>query len=145
MRRSSPAQTFLDALAGDRSVSGERVAIVVAHPDDETLGLGAQLPRLPGLAIVHVTDGAPRDLGDARRLGFETTEAYAAARHRELETAMALAGIGSDALIGLGVPDQEAAHHLAAVAIRLADLFCEKRIEIVFTHAYEGGHPDHDA
>jgi LmbE family N-acetylglucosaminyl deacetylase len=34
---------------------------------------------------------------------------------------------------------------LAPVARRLADLFARKGTGIVLTHAYEGGHPDHDA
>jgi LmbE family N-acetylglucosaminyl deacetylase len=103
------------------------------------------LPRLPGLTLVHVTDGAPRDLGDARRLGFATAEAYAAERRRELERAAALAGIGSEALIGFGFPDQEAAFHLSDIARMIADVLQKHRIRTVFTHSYEGGHPDHDA
>jgi LmbE family N-acetylglucosaminyl deacetylase len=119
--------------------------VVVAHPDDETLGIGGQLTRMPAVTIVHVTDGAPRDLRDARRLGFATVQDYAAARRRELEAAMALAGIGPGALVGLGVPDQGAARELSRIARRLAALFVEREIETIFTHAYEGGHPDHDA
>jgi N-acetylglucosamine malate deacetylase 2 len=45
------------------------VAVVVAHPDDETIGCGAILRRLPLVRLVHVTDGAPRDMIDAVRLG----------------------------------------------------------------------------
>lgn len=145
MYTSGAGQGFLDRFAGGGTLPGNRVAAVVAHPDDETLGLGAQLPRLLGITIVHVTDGAPRDLADARRLGFDTANAYAEARRQELEAAMALAGIGSEALIRLGIPDQEAAFNLAPLAGRIADLLADRMIEVVFTHAYEGGHPDHEA
>ena len=141
----STADAFLARLAGCGTIPGDRVAAVLAHPDDEAVGLGAQLPRLPGIALVHVTDGAPRDLGDARRLGFATAEAYAAERRRELERAAALAGIGPDALIGFGFPDQEAAFHLHDIARELAALLLTRRIRVVITHSYEGGHPDHDA
>lgn len=141
----SAADAMLRRLAGDGIVPANRVAAVLAHPDDETLGLGGQLHRMPGITIVHVTDGAPRNLDDARRLGFDTAEAYALARRRELEAAMARAGIGADDLVGLGVPDQEAAPVVAVIARRLARLLDERRVEVVFTHAYEGGHPDHDA
>jgi LmbE family N-acetylglucosaminyl deacetylase len=142
---SSVAVGFLMRLAGDDVIPGDKTAAIVAHPDDETLGLGAQLPRMPGMTIVHVTDGAPRNLADAHRLGFETAEAYARARRRELEAAMALVGIAPDALVALGVPDQEAAFQLAPIARRLADLLADRRIDVVFTHTYEGGHPDHEA
>jgi LmbE family N-acetylglucosaminyl deacetylase len=45
----------------------------------------------------------------------------------------------------LGVPDQRAAHALARVAHQLAERFAHPGARIVLTHAYEGGHPDHDA
>ena len=132
-------------LAGEDVIAAEDVAIVVAHPDDETIGCGAHLPRLRGATLVHVTDGAPRNMQDGRAHGFETRDAYAAARRRELETAVSLAGIGPEALLGFGLPDQEAAFQCADIARRLAALFTERGIAVVLTHAYEGGHPDHDA
>jgi LmbE family N-acetylglucosaminyl deacetylase len=145
MQGHGPVHDFLMKLAGDESIAGTGIAAVVAHADDETLGLGAQLPRLPGIILVHVTDGAPRDLVDARRNGFATAEAYAAARRRELEQAAALVGIAPASLLSLGVPDQEAAFNLAEIARRLAEIFIDRSIETVFTHTYEGGHPDHEA
>ena len=58
-----------------RTPIGEPVAIVVAHPDDETIAAGASLPLLRTLTLVHVTDGAPARLQDARAAGFGTAEA----------------------------------------------------------------------
>lgn len=121
------------------------MAVVVAHPDDETIGAGAQLSRLPGVAIVHATDGAPRDGRDARAAGFASPDAYAAARRRELEAAMAFAGIAPGRLWWLGAHDQEASSRLVDLTTRLASLFAAWRTATVLTHAYEGGHPDHDA
>ena len=138
---------FLRQLAAQppEAIAADKIAVVVAHPDDETIGIGGQLPRLAGVTIVHVTDGAPRNMADAKSHGFETPEAYATARRRELEAAMALAGIPAGALVGLGIADQEAGHRLVEVSERLAGLFRAKGTEIVLTHPYEGGHPDHDA
>lgn len=136
---------FMARLAGDETLPGDRIAVIVAHADDETLGLGAQLPRLPGITIVHVTDGAPRNLYDASRKGFATAEAYASARQRELEGAVALAGVPRSSLANLGIADQDAAFNLVSLAGDIADLIAERGVEVVFTHAYEGGHPDHDA
>lgn len=143
--RPDAADRLLAALAGGVPIDGRAMAVVVAHPDDETIALGAQLRRMHGVTIVHATDGAPRDGEDALRHGLSDRDAYKAVRRRELETAAALAGIGPEALVSLDVVDQEAALDLAGSARRLAALFAERRIELVLTHAFEGGHPDHDA
>lgn len=126
-------------------VLGADVMFVGAHPDDETFALGGHLPRLHRLDVVIVTDGAPRDLKDARKVGFASAEEYAAARHGELREALAVAGVPEGQLVELHVPDQEAAQVLAQLSNWLAELFREKQTWLVLTHAYEGGHPDHDA
>jgi N-acetylglucosamine malate deacetylase 2 len=141
------ADAFLDQLADPDLawIEAGRPMAVFAHPDDETIALGGQLQRLSGITILHVTDGAPRTGHDAAAHGFATPADYAAARRAELADAMALAGVPADALLTLDVPDQEVSQQLAATARRLADVFRERGIERVITHAYEGGHPDHDA
>ncbi len=121
----------------------QRWLVVVAHPDDEVLGCGALLSRLPDVEVVHVTDGAPRRGDDARRRGFETPAAYAASRWREARAALALAGVSETHHHGFGVADQDAAYRLVDVARRLSPVV--ERADAVLTHAYEGGHPDHDA
>jgi LmbE family N-acetylglucosaminyl deacetylase len=118
--------------------------VVVAHPDDESVGAGARLARLAQARFVVVTSGATRHGGDAARRGL-SSEAYAALRRAELEAALRSSGIGADRVLCLGYADQEAAAHMGEIATRLARLFAQQRVEAVLTQPYEGGHPDHDA
>jgi LmbE family N-acetylglucosaminyl deacetylase len=122
-----------------------RIAVIVAHPDDETIGCGATLSRLRQPHVIVSTDGAPRDLGDARACGFETAQAYGQARRDELKEALALAGVHCEAITELGISDQEACEHVAENARRIAGILAAQGTTIALTHAYEGGHPDHDA
>jgi N-acetylglucosamine malate deacetylase 2 len=140
-------QAFLATLADEpqHAISADTIALIVAHPDDETIGAGGQLPRLRGVTVVHITDGAPRSVAAAHAHGFDTPDAYAAARHEELRAAMALADVPDRALVGFAVADQQASLHLREVAERLAALFRERSVTVAVTHAFEGGHPDHDA
>jgi len=119
------------------------VALVAAHPDDETVGLGSRLGALRRLRLIHITDGAPRDLGDARRAGFAGASAYAAAREAEVECALAALGADAAERIRYALADQEAVFALSDLVERLArDL---AGVVVVVTHAFEYGHPDHDA
>src|SRR3954453_10881984 len=135
---------ILARLAAGGAVA-ERVVIAVAHPDDETIGLGAQLGRFDDALLVHITDGAPRDGHDARNYGFASVTDYAAARRRELEAALRAGEAERLRRLGLGIPDKEAWRDLAGLARRFAELLRAEKPTCVFTHAYEGGHPDHDA
>jgi N-acetylglucosamine malate deacetylase 2 len=134
---------ILDALAARQRVP-QRVMVVAAHPDDETIGLGAQLHRFDDLLLVHVTDGAPRDGKDAANYGFASVADYAAARRLELDNALAAGGV-SARRVHLDIADQEAHRDLAGLTRVIADLLRSERPAAVVTHAYEGGHPDHDA
>jgi LmbE family N-acetylglucosaminyl deacetylase len=144
MAGTGPAAEILAQLSDPaRRPIGHRAVVVVAHPDDETIGLGAQLHRFRDLLVVHVTDGAPRRGADADRDGFDGPAAYAAARRAELVAAMELAGLVPGALAGLDVPDQDVAATLPELVAWIRPLL--SGANVVFTHAYEGGHPDHDA
>jgi LmbE family N-acetylglucosaminyl deacetylase len=126
---------------------GLTLLVVVAHPDDETLGAGALIQGLAGsgpVFVLHTTDGAPRDMRDASAAGCATRGAYAEARRREAEAALALAGVQPGRVACLGYVDQELSLALASAARRLASQVRAVAPDVVLTHAYEGGHPDHD-
>jgi LmbE family N-acetylglucosaminyl deacetylase len=95
--------------------------------------------------FIHVTDGAPRNGHDATRLGFSTPVEYARARRHELLEALSLAGIPPVHSLAIGIPDQETALQLEKVVQILTALFDQIKPDLVLSHAYEGGHPDHDA
>jgi LmbE family N-acetylglucosaminyl deacetylase len=139
------AALFLRALETGLPLRARTVALVTAHPDDETIGAGALLPRLQGVTVILATDGAPRNGDDAARQGFAGAAEYAFARSCEFERVMMLAGVPVADRFCLALPDQEAAPNLPRLARALVRLFRERDTEIALTHAYEGGHPDHDA
>ena len=133
--------TLLDRLASRAPVS-EPVAFVVAHPDDEVVGLASRLACFERLTLIHLTNGAPRDGRDAHRAGFPDRDAYAGAREAELRAALDRLGVRATR-IGYGIPDQETAHNLPELIERLrSDL---SHVAALFTHTYEHGHPDHDS
>lgn len=138
---------MLAALLGRRPID-DPVALVVAHPDDETLAVGGSLHLFRRLLLIHVTDGAPRLLDDAAREGFDSSASYAAARAAELDAALALVRSETGRKITrltLGVSDQSATASIPEIAARLQQAFDAHGIEAALTHCYEGGHPDHDA
>lgn len=128
-----------------REEGGPRTVVVAAHPDDETVGAGSRFRSLRDPLFVHITDGAPRSMHDARAAGFSARGGYARARRRELLKALALVPVPPARCIGLGIADQEASFALQFLARALRDLLKGMLPGIVLTHAYEGGHPDHDA
>jgi len=122
-----------------------RAMLVVAHPDDEVVALGARLGRFSSALFVHVTDGAPKNGQDSRAHGFATVEQYRNAREQELAQALMLAGVEDAGHVRLEIPDQEASFQLPHLTGQIERLLLDHRPEVVFTHPYEGGHPDHDA
>jgi len=122
------------------------VLFVVAHPDDEIIGAGGSLlSHFRHGKVVHVTDGAPANMLDARTLGFDVRSDYAQARSEESAQALSLAGISRNRIIEFGVTDQEASYQLVSLVRHLVRLMYETKAEIVITQPYEGGHPDHDS
>jgi glycosyltransferase involved in cell wall biosynthesis/LmbE family N-acetylglucosaminyl deacetylase len=124
-------------------LAGLHVMLVVAHPDDETLGAGGSFCDFGRLTIVYVTDGAPNSKLSRKR-GFATRAAYARARMEEARRGLSLVTLETT-FVCLEVQDQRAALSMAEIAFRLYALFVEFTPDVILTHAFEGGHPDHDA
>ncbi|HEY7957871.1 MAG TPA: PIG-L family deacetylase [Polyangia bacterium] len=126
-------------------MTGARAVVVVAHPDDETVAFGSRLASFSPQAVMVLTDGAPRDPWFARQAGCASRGDYARLRRSELHRALALGGVGIERLYLFDVPDQEAVRELDRLTRAVAAVLRRTRATRVATHAYEGGHPDHDA
>ena len=86
------AAPILEAVA-EGAIVERPVMIVLAHPDDETIGMGAQLCRFRNALLVQITDGAPRAGLDAAAHGFAGIREYAFARRIELYAALDAAAV----------------------------------------------------
>lgn len=118
------------------------VVLVVAHPDDETLGVGARMPHLCDLTLIHLTDGAPRTPGLPEVEDVARRGAMAAERARELDAALNALGAAPQRRSAYGYSDQHSIMHLREIVARLRDDLAGTAF--VLTHTYEHGHPDHD-
>lgn len=135
----------LSRLKHDSSDKSSRIAVLAAHPDDETIGASSLLAGFPNISVIFVTDGAPRDVRFWPAAMQATREQYAELRRIEAEKALTHAGVSSRQITWLGGVDQEAILGVRALASRLFEVLDVLPPEIVVTHPYEGGHPDHDA
>lgn len=119
------------------------LTLVAAHPDDETLGLGATAARLAErgvpVQVVAVTDGEAAYPSDSRG-----REALAQTRRDELVAAAAFMGMRRP--IFLGIPDGEVADNEERLEIELAAVLAEMAPGAWCAATWRGdGHPDHEA
>jgi LmbE family N-acetylglucosaminyl deacetylase len=132
-------------LASPRPILVCRTLVFAAHPDDETIGASTILTRLPDVTVVFLTDGAPRDPKFWSKDAKGSRTDYAHMRRQEALSALSLAGVPAQRILCLGATDQDAIIQVPALVARFTTLLCEIQPEVVLTHSYEGGHPDHDA
>jgi LmbE family N-acetylglucosaminyl deacetylase len=132
-------------LASSAAGLGLQLLILAAHPDDETIGASAVLARCRNTAVVYLTDGAPGDIKLWSAGGDYSRAEYARIRRNEAETALQRVGIPADRIQYLAAVDQEAVFGLQALTLALAGRLSQHRPDGLITHAYEGGHPDHDS
>lgn len=121
-----------------------RCAVIVAHPNDEVIGAGGLISRLPDVTVLHVTDGVA-DNRDSSSLANSEREKTASQLRQECGTALALANVNNEHIVDFGVAWRQAPLQLAELTRRIAAFLKQKEPDIVLTHPYEGGHPDHDA
>jgi N-acetylglucosamine malate deacetylase 2 len=119
----------------------KRTLLLAAHPDDEAVGAGALLQRMEEAYVVFCTDGGPKDSYFWKQYG--SREKYVQIRHAEAESAANIAGIKR--IEFLDFRDQELFKNLYPALSALERLILELRPNALLTHAYEGGHPDHDS
>lgn len=119
--------------------------VVSAHPDDEVIGLGAQIPRLKNATFIHTTDGAPDNMKDADSFGIHSKEEYKMKRYAEFCNALSAAGVSMPSCVELGYTDQQSSLYLTRLTNDFVDILGTLKPEVIITHPYEGGHPDHDS
>ncbi len=122
-----------------------RCSVIVAHPADEVVGAGCLISKLVDVTVLHITDGAPCDMNDARTAGVKEPAEYAEARKKECISALAIANVPEDRIVDFEVPNHCASNYLADLTKRITTFLQQSAADIVVTHPYEGGHPDHDA
>jgi N-acetylglucosamine malate deacetylase 2 len=118
-----------------------RTLVIVAHPDDESVGAGALMQRTKEARLIFCTDGGPRDPYFWKRYG--SRENYVRVRREEAEAAAKIIGI--KAPLSLSIIDQELYRNLRPALDQLGKLVRSLHPNAILTHAYEGGHPDHDS
>jgi LmbE family N-acetylglucosaminyl deacetylase len=119
------------------------LVVVAAHPDDETLGLGATAAMLHSrgvtVQVVVATDGEAAYADD--RLGR-----MALAKVRREELVAAARRLGMPRPIFLGIPDGEVTRNEERVEIELKALLAECGPGTWCAATWRGdGHPDHEA
>jgi N-acetylglucosamine malate deacetylase 2 len=122
-----------------------RLLVLAAHPDDETIGASALLAKFPCSSVAYLTDGAPRDPRFWTGGPYTSHEDYAKRRRKEAAQALEYVGIPDERVFWLGGVDQEVAFEMPFLAAKLTDVVRERMPDVLITHPYEGGHPDHDS
>jgi LmbE family N-acetylglucosaminyl deacetylase len=124
-----------------------RPLIFVAHPDDETIACGGLLQRLPASFVVFATDGAAPGYNFEKKFG--SLKAYSDLRFQEASRALRNTPKASIRRLaradGSSFIDQHLFEELPAAALSLRAIAQSFAPDAIVSHAYEGGHLDHDA
>ena len=123
-------------------LSGERILVLAAHPDDEVLGCGGTLRLTAGggraVRVWIATDGDSQE-------GVSAAEAPEYGRTRRDEAGRAVAALGLDTPVFGGLPDRGLAADQPGLAAALEAQLREFDPDLVFAPAPSEIHPDHRA
>jgi len=124
-----------------------KVLLLVAHPDDETIGCSGLLQRAKSALVVFAVDGAPPHYGFEKKYG--SLQQYSDTRFLEASHALrALPHCSFRRLVrqnGAHFVDQHLFEQLPEALTSLNQFVPRFSPDFLVTHAYEGGHIDHDA
>lgn len=134
----------LNSLLTTKKNSSFKTMIIAAHYDDETISMGSRFPFLGTIYFVHTTNSSPSNLQDALKNGFDNEDDYQKQRKLEFKNALQISGITDHVCYQSGIPDQESTFNIRFLISFLTDKINDIKPDIIFTHPYEGGHPDHD-
>jgi LmbE family N-acetylglucosaminyl deacetylase len=136
----------------------DRLLLVAAHPDDDTLAAGGLLQRAvaasTALRVVFATDGEnnpwAQRASERRLLVLPPDRArFGARRRREATAALARLGGSPEQAVFLGLPDQGLTPLLLAdagrVAVTLRELVVRERPTLLLAPSAADLHPDHSA
>jgi LmbE family N-acetylglucosaminyl deacetylase len=131
----------------DKTDNFGKILLLVAHPDDETIGCSGLLQRAKSALVVFAVDGAPPHYGFEKKYG--SLQQYSDTRFLEASHAQrALTHCSFRRLVrqnGAHFVDQHLFEQLPEALTSLNQFVCRFSPDFIVTHAFEGGHIDHDA
>lgn len=125
---------------------GERILVLVPHPDDEIVGAGAALLRArargASLHAAYLTTGVPEP---AALWPWQRAKHRARVERRWAEADAAAERLGLETAFRQPLASRTLKSELASTAAALQAAIERHRIDRVWVPAYEGGHQDHDS
>ena len=113
--------------------------IIVAHPDDESIGLGVYLQRCATASLLFLTSGESG--GSHNQFMSKGMSRY----FREDEAKAVNDLLPHVKLVGFErLPDTYLYKYMGDAAKRILESMTGELPHSIVTHAFEGGHPDHD-
>ena len=116
-----------------------RAVVIVAHPDDETFGVGGTIIKLTdaghSVKIVYMTSGG--------KGGEIAADELTAIREGEARDAAKVLGVSDENLTFLGYPDRELRYFGREAVPQLAEIVAEERPHVVYMHHHSDHHEDH--
>lgn len=146
-------------MAEKNELNQKKILVVLAHPDDESFGMGGTLALYASRGVdVRLVCATRGEVGEIAPEFKETIQSAACLRTQELRCAVEALGLSELYFLNYrdsGMPGAEANHHpkalaaqpVAQVAAEVAHLIREVRPQVVLTFDPIGGyrHPDHIA